>query len=43
MIVALNRVPVASVTELQRRIAEKPGVLALELVREGARLLLVVR
>ena len=43
MIVAVNRVPVASVSDLRRTIAEKPAIVALELIRDGGRLLLVAR
>ncbi|MBY3591322.1 DegQ family serine endoprotease [Rhizobium bangladeshense] len=43
VIVAVNRVPVASVADLRRTIAEEPAILALELIRDGGRLLLVVR
>lgn len=43
LILAVNRTPVASVADLQRATAARPATLALELVREGAGLLLVVR
>ncbi|MXN53221.1 Do family serine endopeptidase [Shinella sp. AETb1-6] len=43
MIVAVNRVPVASITDLRRAIDEKPAIVALELIRDGGRLLLVLR
>ncbi len=43
MIVAVNRIPVGSVSDLRRVIAEKPAIVALELLRDGGRLLLVIR
>uniref|UniRef100_UPI003100DF97 DegQ family serine endoprotease n=1 Tax=Neorhizobium sp. EC2-8 TaxID=3129230 RepID=UPI003100DF97 len=43
LILAVNRTPVASVADLQRATAARPAILALELVRDGAGLLLVVR
>lgn len=43
IIVAVNRVPVASVADLRRTIAERPAIVALELIRDGGRLLLVIR
>lgn len=43
MIVAVNRTPVASVEELRRWASAGPVTLALEIVRDGSRLLLVVR
>lgn len=42
VIVAVNRTPVSSVTELRRTIS-KAAVAALELLRDGARFLLVIR
>ncbi|MBX5050828.1 DegQ family serine endoprotease [Rhizobium lentis] len=43
IIVAINRVPVASIADLRRTIAQKPAIVALELIRDGGRLLLVIR
>jgi serine protease DegQ len=43
MIVAANRSPVPSVADLRKAIADKPAILALELIRDGDPLLLVVR
>lgn len=43
MIVAANRSPVSSVEDLRKAIAGKPAILALELIRDGDPLLLVVR
>ncbi|MCT2581197.1 DegQ family serine endoprotease [Mesorhizobium sp. P16.1] len=43
MIVAVNRKPVSSVSDLRSAIAGQRAILALELVRDGGRLLLVVR
>jgi serine protease DegQ len=43
MIVAANRSPVSSVADLRKALADKPPILALELIRDGAPLLLVIR
>ncbi len=43
MIVAVNRTPVTSIEELRRWASAGPVTLALEIVRDGSRLLLVVR
>jgi serine protease DegQ len=43
LILAVNRTPVATVADLQRATAARPAILALELVRHGAGLLLVVQ
>jgi serine protease DegQ len=43
IIVLVNRITVASVSDLQRVIADKPDIVAIELIRDGGRLLLVVR
>ena len=43
MIVAANRAPVSSVADLRKALADKPAILALELIRDGDPLLLVVR
>jgi serine protease DegQ len=43
LILAVNRTPVTSVADLQRATAARPAILALELLRDGAGLLLVVR
>lgn len=43
MIVAVNRTPVGSVQDISRVLASVQGTLALELVRDGGRLLLAVR
>jgi serine protease DegQ len=43
MIVSANRSPVSSVEDLRKALADKPPILALELIRDGAPLLLVVR
>lgn len=43
MIVAANRSPVSSVTDLRKALADKPAILALELIRDGSPLLVVVR
>ncbi|WP_185984233.1 DegQ family serine endoprotease [Aureimonas mangrovi] len=43
MIVTVNRSPVSSLAELRRAIAGQRPALALEIIRNGARLLLVVR
>ncbi|WP_028034385.1 DegQ family serine endoprotease [Chelativorans sp. J32] len=43
MIVAVNRSPVSSVADLRGAIAGQRTILALELIRDGGRLLLVVR
>lgn len=43
MIVAANRSPVSSLTDLRKALADKPTLLALELIRNGAPLLLVIR
>ncbi|TIS66066.1 MAG: PDZ domain-containing protein, partial [Mesorhizobium sp.] len=43
MIVAVNRKPVSSMEDLRSAIAGQRAVLALELIRDGARFLLVVR
>ena len=43
MIVAANRSPVSSAADLRKALADKPAILALELIRDGAPLLLVVQ
>jgi serine protease DegQ len=43
MIVAVNRKPISSVHDLRSAIAGQRAILALELIRDGGRLLLVVR
>ncbi|MHC2301866.1 Do family serine endopeptidase [Rhizobium mongolense] len=43
MVVAVNRIPVTSVAELRRAISKKAAIAALELFRDGARFLLVIR
>ncbi len=43
VIVAVNRSPVSSVAELRSAVAGQRTILALELIRDGGRLLLVVR
>lgn len=43
MIVAINRVPVTSVEDIRNLISNRPATLAMEIVRDGGRLLLVVR
>ncbi|MEB3045477.1 DegQ family serine endoprotease [Rhizobium mulingense] len=43
IIVAVNRVPVASVADLRRAVAKHPAIVALELIRDGGHLLLVIR
>lgn len=43
MIVAVNRSPVSSVADLRSAIAGQRTILALEMIRDGGRLLLVVR
>ncbi|NKJ08300.1 DegQ family serine endoprotease [Rhizobium sp. SG741] len=43
IIVAANRSPVSSVADLRKALADKPAILALELIRDGDPLLLVVR
>jgi serine protease DegQ len=43
VIVAVNRSPVSSVAELRSAVAGQRTILALELIRDGGRFLLVVR
>jgi serine protease DegQ len=43
VIVAVNRMPVSSPQDLSRRLSAKHATLAVELVRDGSRLLLIVR
>jgi serine protease DegQ len=43
MIVSANRSPVSSVEDLRKALAGKPPILALELIRDGDPLLLVIR
>ncbi|RSC30037.1 DegQ family serine endoprotease [Agrobacterium sp. FDAARGOS_525] len=43
IIVAANRSPVSSTADLRTALADKPAILALELIRDGSPLLLVVR
>ncbi|MFP3547402.1 DegQ family serine endoprotease [Rhizobium sp. SIMBA_035] len=43
MIVAANRSPVSSLTDLRKALADKPTLLALELIRNGDPLLLMMR
>ncbi|WP_449255222.1 DegQ family serine endoprotease [Bosea sp. (in: a-proteobacteria)] len=43
MIVAINRAPVSSIQDLRRSVSGNRGTLAVELVRDGSRLLLIVR
>ncbi|WP_313015875.1 MULTISPECIES: PDZ domain-containing protein, partial [Alphaproteobacteria] len=43
LIVAVNRSPVSSLADLRSAIARQRAILALELFRDGGRLLLVVR
>ncbi|PDS35120.1 serine endoprotease DegQ [Rhizobium anhuiense] len=43
VVVAVNRIPVTSVAELRRAISKKTAIAALELFRDGARFLLVIR
>ncbi|MGZ2461823.1 PDZ domain-containing protein, partial [Rhizobium anhuiense] len=43
VVVAVNRIPVTSVAELRRAISKKTAIATLELFRDGARFLLVIR
>ncbi|WP_182566186.1 DegQ family serine endoprotease [Rhizobium leguminosarum] len=43
LIVAANRSPLSSVADLRKALADKPEILALELIRDGNPLLVVVR
>ncbi len=43
VIVAANRLPTSSVADLRKALADKPAILALELIRDGSPLLLMAR
>jgi len=43
MILAINRTPVTSINDVRRWTADRKSTLAVELVRNGARMLLIIR